>query len=550
MPAGPEPMTAASPTAPDLLLERDRRIDALVEHRLEDLVAGVAVRVADGDRLVDLVAPAVLLARRRADAPEHADGNGMVRLKMRVLSRQFASALALRKPGMSMWLGHLFWHGGRQYALWSLKISSRLVRRSRRTSSVWVWTFISGSHDARARDRRMLLALDLDDAHPAGAEAGQLGLVAQGRDLDPVVAADLEDGLALEALDDPAVDLDADARRRLRALRRLRVEQALGQRIRASVRRVGGGNGRRPSGRARVSVMRGASMARPARAGVARSNSEPKYRIPLVSGRVARRSWSHSAEATMSAARSRPARRRSGRLRPSSRRSTISARRFVPIRHGIVLPHASDEQKRVSTPTSSTRSVRSSTATTEPEPTWAPAVAQRRRTCTACPARRAGAARRTGRRRGRPCSERPSGSAAPSARTSRSGVPSGTSAMPWPPGVRTWTRIVPGAWSVPVAAEGVGALAQDPRHGGQGLDVVDDGRHAVQAARGGMRRPLLGLAALALEGLEQDGLLAEHVGALDRPDLEPQVVARSHGRSRRGGRPSVASADGRLERRR
>ena len=30
--------------------------------------------------------------------------------------------------------------------MWSLKISSRLVRRSRRTSSVWVWTFMSGSH--------------------------------------------------------------------------------------------------------------------------------------------------------------------------------------------------------------------------------------------------------------------------------------------------------------------------------------------------------------------------------------------------------------------
>ena len=46
---------------------------------------------------------------------------------------------------MSMWLGHLFWHGGRQYALWSLKISSRFVRRRRRTSSVWVLTTMSGS---------------------------------------------------------------------------------------------------------------------------------------------------------------------------------------------------------------------------------------------------------------------------------------------------------------------------------------------------------------------------------------------------------------------
>ena len=58
----------------------------------------------------------------------------------------------------------------------------------------------------------MVLALDLDDAHPAGAEARQLGLVAQGRDLDPVVAADLEDRLALEALDDAPVDLDPDPR--------------------------------------------------------------------------------------------------------------------------------------------------------------------------------------------------------------------------------------------------------------------------------------------------------------------------------------------------
>ena len=113
---------------------------------------------------------------------------------------------------MSMWLGHLFWQGGRQYALWSLKISSRLVRRSRRSSSVWVWTTMPASAPREQRDRRMLLALDLDHAHPARAEAGQLGLVAQGRDLDPVVAADLEDRLALEALDDAAVDLDPDAR--------------------------------------------------------------------------------------------------------------------------------------------------------------------------------------------------------------------------------------------------------------------------------------------------------------------------------------------------
>src|SRR4051795_566662 len=74
-------------------------------------------------------------------------GNGIVRLKIRVDSVKFASAFAFRKPGISMWLGHLFWQGGRQYALWSEKISSRFVRRRRRTSSVCVWTFIPSSHD-------------------------------------------------------------------------------------------------------------------------------------------------------------------------------------------------------------------------------------------------------------------------------------------------------------------------------------------------------------------------------------------------------------------
>ena len=57
-------------------LERHGRLGAR-GLRLEHLVAGVAVAVADGDRLLDLVAPAVLLARRRADAAEHAgEGDG------------------------------------------------------------------------------------------------------------------------------------------------------------------------------------------------------------------------------------------------------------------------------------------------------------------------------------------------------------------------------------------------------------------------------------------------------------------------------------------
>src|SRR3954469_4842245 len=98
----------------------------------------------------------------------------------------------------------------------------------------------------------MLLALDLDDAHPARAETRQLRFVAEGRDLDPVVATDLEDRLALEALDDATVDLDADARRRLRSLRRLGIEEPVGEGVTRRRRgrclglggaRLGGGGG-------------------------------------------------------------------------------------------------------------------------------------------------------------------------------------------------------------------------------------------------------------------------------------------------------------------
>ena len=52
-----------------LRLERQRRLDAVLLRR-EDDVAGVAVAVADRDRLVHLVAAAVLLAWRRADAAQ------------------------------------------------------------------------------------------------------------------------------------------------------------------------------------------------------------------------------------------------------------------------------------------------------------------------------------------------------------------------------------------------------------------------------------------------------------------------------------------------
>ena len=71
------------------------------------------------------------------------------------------------------------------------------------------------------------LAFDVDHAHAARAEAGQLGLVAKSRNVDAVVAADLEDRLALAAGELLAVNLDRERGRGLRPLRGLGLEETL-----------------------------------------------------------------------------------------------------------------------------------------------------------------------------------------------------------------------------------------------------------------------------------------------------------------------------------
>ena len=81
-----------------------------------------------------------------------------------------------------------------------------------RRRGVCVCTTMSGSASREQEMGGVVLALDLDDAHAAGAEAGQLGLVAEGGHLDAVVAADLQDGLARAAGEGAAVDLEAERR--------------------------------------------------------------------------------------------------------------------------------------------------------------------------------------------------------------------------------------------------------------------------------------------------------------------------------------------------
>ena len=213
-----------------------------------------------------------------------------------------------------------------------------------------------GSAAREQRDRRVLLALDLDHAHPARAEAGQLWLVAQRRDLDPVVAADLEDRLPLAARDLLA--------RRPRLVKAGADCGRCGDWVssRRSTGHVGGGLDSR-SGRGSVSVMRVvagvmaglATTHRVAHAG--RAGAVREVRVELVrevshparaAGWVRRISCPHRAPSRTSAARSQQVWRSVGRGRPAvarCRSRTAGGRRSGT---GCVLPHDSSDRKRSS----------------------------------------------------------------------------------------------------------------------------------------------------------------------------------------------------------
>ena len=77
--------------------------------------------------------------------------------------------------------------------------------------------------------------------------------------------------------------------------------------------------------------------------------------------------------------------------------------------------------------------------------------------------------------------------------------------------------------------EHVAPVGHDPGDRGQGLDVVDDRGPLEQAPLRGVRRTLVRLAAPALQGLDEDGLLAQHVGALHRPHGDGHAMAGARG---------------------
>ena len=212
--------------------------------RLEHLVAGVAVAVADGDGLLDLVSAAVLLARGGADAAEHR------RERDRALEdpgRLDEVALGVRlQEARDVDVARALVLAGGQ-AVGVVVAEDELEVRLADLAQSWRLRL----HDhvrlgvARAGDRRRVLALDLHDAHPAGAEPGKLGLVAERRDLDAVVAADVEDRLALAPGQAAPIDLDVERGRDEAALRALGREQALGDLVLGARSTLGQGVGHR-----------------------------------------------------------------------------------------------------------------------------------------------------------------------------------------------------------------------------------------------------------------------------------------------------------------
>ena len=266
------------------------------------------------------------------------------------------------------------------------------------------------------------------------------------------------------------------------------------------------------------------------------SSSLRKYRIPVAYGSVASRSWSHSAEPDdvgrevgeqLEVGRARQAGRDpvadlADPARPDAARDRLAAR--------LVGAEAGQESGEVDDAGALVRGDDRARADVGARPRGA------RRTRTACRAGSAGSrppdgpptrtALRfaTGRRPARRC--RGAASRAGPRRRRRRPVRG--------PGRGS----CPGCAFEPIAANASGPVDEDPRDGGEGLDVLDDRRPVEQAALRRVRRPLLGLAALALERLQEDRLLAEHVGALDRPDGDRDAPpGAEHGRADEARRP-------------
>ena len=174
---------------------------------LHDHLAGVAMALADRDLFLDEAAPADLLARLRADEPEH------VRERQHLFdeARGFdvlALCHELEIPGdvdvrraSDLARGHAVGVVVRQdvFEVLAAQLEERVGRL--------------GDHHARlhrqmARGHRPVIALDLDETHPARGGRRELLVVAQRRDFEPRALRRPEDRLADDRGDFFAVDPD------------------------------------------------------------------------------------------------------------------------------------------------------------------------------------------------------------------------------------------------------------------------------------------------------------------------------------------------------
>ena len=100
-------------------------------------------------------------------------------------------------------------------------------------------------------------------------------------------------------------------------------------------------------------------------------------------------------------------------------------------------------------------------------------------------------------------------------------------------GLFTWPEmqksLVPVLFGRPMPANQLGPAAQDGRRDGDRFDVVHRRRAAVEAGAGRERRLQPRHALLALEALEQRGLLAADVGAGAAMDIDVELPARAAG---------------------
>ena len=369
-----------------------------------------------------------------------------------------------------------------------------------------------GSTGASRPGARTRAPFDLDDADPADVDRGQALEIAQGRGVDALGAAGVEDRRARPARVTASPSIVSSTTAEPRA---------------PAAPRVAGSTG--PAGSNRIGSMLTGSTEHRAAGARSRWRSRPSGR-----GRRSRRRASPGRP--RAAARSPSSADPFGR--PATSRARSSSWRTVPTRQGTHWPHDSSRKNAAIRRRAPTRSAVSSKTMTTPEPSVAPiarvpskvsgmsSASGPTNTPAAPPSRIAWIAPAAGHAAGeldqlaqrRPERHLVDARAARRAPDRQNSFGSGRAL---------------GA----DRRERRAAVEHDRRDVDQRLDVVDDGRLAEQPDLDRERRLVARLAALALDRLEERRLLAADVGAGAAPDLDVEGERRSRGCRARAARP-------------